>query len=138
MAIRIQTQDTFIPVEIGEVELKFKADDDSLNKIINAVDDFNERAEALETKVRSEELSYDAEFEATKELLKDSFDYLLGDGAFDKIYNQTPSLKLVLNYFLEISEGLKKELEERGIDTEQNEKMKKYLKDNKPKTKKNK
>lgn len=135
-AIRIQTEEVFIPVEIGEVELEFKADDDSLNLIMDAVEKFNEKGDKLDKKIKDEELDYKEEFEVTKDFARESIDYLLGEGAFDKMYEQTPSLKLVIKYFLEIAESLKVELEAQGIDTDQNEKMKKYIKDSKPKTKK--
>lgn len=135
-AIRIQTEEVFIPVEIGEVELEFKADDDSLNLIMDAVEKFNEKGDKLDKKIKDEELDYKEEFEVTKDFARESIDYLLGEGAFDKMYEQTPSLKLVIKYFLEIAESLKVELEAQGIDTDQNEKMKKYIKESKPKTKK--
>lgn len=135
-AIRIQTEETVIPVIIGEVELEFKADDDSLNLIMDAVEKFNEKGDKLDKKIKDEELDYKEEFEVTKDFARESIDYLLGEGAFDKMYEQTPSLKLVIKYFLEIAESLKVELEAQGIDTDQNEKMKKYIKDSKPKTKK--
>lgn len=135
-AIRIQTEETVIPVIIGEVELEFKADDDSLNLIMDAVEKFNEKGDKLDKKIKDEELDYKEEFEVTKDFARESMDYLLGEGAFDKMYEQTPSLKLVIKYFLEIAESLKVELEAQGIDTDQNEKMKKYIKDSKPKTKK--
>lgn len=137
-AIRIQTEEVFIPVEIGEVELKFMVDDESLNRLDGATEIFEKKGKEIDEKVKAGKLSKEKEFEATKGFVKESYDYLLGEGAFDAVYEQTPALQSVVKYFIDIGEGLSEELKARGIDSKQSEKMKKYIGDNKEKKNKNK
>lgn len=137
-AIRIQTEEVFIPVEIGEVELKFMVDDESLNRLDGATEIFEKKGKEIDDKVKAGKLSKEKEFEATKDFVKESYDYLFEEGSFDAIYKQTPSLQSVVKYFIDIGEGLSEELKARGIDSKQSEKMKKYIGDNKEKKNKNK
>lgn len=116
MAIKIQTQTPYIPIEVGELKLKFDMTDDNIKCLYDSEKQFQEKLNSVE----------DGDFEGQKKAIKTAVDFLLGDGAFDKLYSVTPSLVVVVEYFVQISIGLKEEIEKRTGQTQQ-AKVQKYL-----------
>lgn len=128
MAIKIQTKQTGIPIEIGEHTFYFDTSDESIanfhnnyEKVMKDLDSINvEGANIPET------------LEASKGVLKKGFDLFLGEGAFEKIYKMSPSVTIIMQYFVQIAEGIEEELNER-VGVSQQEKAKKYAKSKKKK-----
>lgn len=126
MAIKIQTQDTFIPVEIGEVELRFDLSDESIN---------NFRKKALKTQKELEEINIKDDDEKVldqcRDILNRGFTMLFDENAFQKVYDISPSVVIMMDYFKQITEGISKELEERGLTESAQSKANKYLQNKK-------
>ena len=62
-----------------------------------------------------------------KQVLTEGFDFMLGEGTFEKLYKQTPSVIKLTNVFKQLSDSLKEELESAGIEESQKELGQKYL-----------
>lgn len=122
MAIKIQTQDAFIPVEIGDVTLKFDISDESIN-------DF--RKNALKVKQELDEMTINDDdekvLEQCKDVLKRGFTMMFDEDAFQKVYDISPSVIIVMEYFSQITEGISEELKERGYTESVKSKSDKYL-----------
>lgn len=122
MAIKIQTKKTEIPVEIGDLEFAFDTSDESIKKF---------RKEAL--KVQEEfhsigaDVDSDTAVEEAKKALKRGFDMMLGEGAFEKVYDLSPSVMTCMQYFIQLAEGIEQELQNMGLSESQAELAKKYL-----------
>lgn len=114
MAIKIQTKKTGIPVIIGDLELVFEATDES-------VATFLKNAKKVEREL--DEIKSDSP-ETAKVVLKKAFDTILGEGTFDKVYEITPSVFIMTDYFIQIVEGLVDEFNKLGL---MNKRLKKYL-----------
>lgn len=122
MGINIKKQTTSIPVKVGDVELKFHYTDESMTKV---------REELLKTqkeigRIEGEEWT-DREVEQAKGILKDALDAMFGDGAFAQLYEMTPSVIVILDYFRLIVDGVTEELDKLGIKTDEDQKTDKYL-----------
>ncbi|WP_017728493.1 hypothetical protein [Halalkalibacterium ligniniphilum] len=122
MAIKIQTEKTVIPVEIGELNFEFNVSDEAIKNLRKNAKIVQEEFVNINDAVDEEKSE-----KAAKTVLQKGFDLLLGEGAFEKIYAQTPSIIYLMKYFIQLSEGIDKELKTLGIDASQKEKVKKYL-----------
>jgi hypothetical protein len=121
MAIKIQTEKTVIPVEFGNLSFEFDVSDESVKKF---------RDNALKIQTELNEINTDNEdesFELAKEALAKGYDLMLGKGAFNKIYKQTPSITYLTKYFEQLAEAINEELKELGFSETQQDKAKKYL-----------
>lgn len=127
MTIKIQTEKPVIPVELGEVILEFPIDDESIKTFRKTLPKLEDELNALNS------LDGKDDIESAKEALKTGYDSLFGKGSFERVYQQTPSVPLCIQYFTEIAEGIKKELEVRGFAVTQSQKVEKYLKTKKKK-----
>ncbi|WP_313469796.1 hypothetical protein [Lysinibacillus sp.] len=117
MAIKIQTRQTGIPVFIGDLQFNFDTSDESIEALLGnhqkVVDEISNIKEGDD--------------EGAKKALKKGFDLLLGDGAFKKIYNQTPSTIECTRQLFELLQGITQEFSSLNGMTQQ-EKVQKYLK----------
>lgn len=122
MAIIIQTEQPVIPVQLGALAFEFNVSDES-------VKDFRKNALKTQKELESLSISNDDEqsLEQAKDVLRRGFDLMLGEGAFDQIYKQTPSVVIVMKYLAQIGEGIAEELNKMGFTESQQEKAKKYL-----------
>ena len=59
-------------------------------------------------------------------MLRKVYTLFLGEGAFDKLYELSPSVVILTNYFWSIIEGLHEEIEKRAGQTKM-QKIEKYL-----------
>lgn len=125
MAIKIQTEETVIPVEIGKLTFGFNISDDAVMSFRNGVDKVSKTLKDLEKQITEENES--EVIELVKKALTKGFDFMLGDGTFEKIYEQTPSVIKVTRVFEQLSIELSKELEAEGFGESQKELGKKYL-----------
>lgn len=122
MAIVIQTEQPVIPIELGKLSFEFNVSDES-------VKEFRKNASQIQKELESLKVSNDDDqaLEQAKDVLRRGFEVMLGDGSFDAIYKQTPSVILVMKYFSQIGEGIAEELNKMGFTESQQEKAKKYL-----------
>lgn len=122
MAIRIEEQKPEIPVEIGELKFSFKVTDEAV---------LNFRKESLRLKEELEKIQAAEEdetnVEKVRELLRQGFDAFLGEGAFEKIYEMSPSVMVVSRYFTQLVLGISDAIERMGADKALEKRAKKYL-----------
>jgi len=122
MAIVIQEKKPEIPVEIGKLKFKFLVTDES-------VKDF--RIKRTHTKQELETMKIDEDderaIEQIKEVLQKGFDLMLGKGAFEQIYEMTPSVMYLTGYFVQLSNGLHEELISIGAYDAVQKKAQKYM-----------
>lgn len=116
MTIKIQTKVPHIPIEIGDLTLKFDVTDENIDKLFNGYDEMLKNFKDIEVD----------NIEKGRKILKGAIDYILGDGSFEKIYGLSESILITRQYFEEIVDGLSKELTDRYGDKNR-EKIEKYL-----------
>lgn len=123
MAIKIQTKQTFIPIEIGdELTLKFDLSDEAMLNLEKKVTDVQRSFAEVDENDSDEEA-----IEKVKNIIRSAFDEIFGEGTFDKVYAISPSTLIVAEYFMQIAQGLQKEMRERGFITTSQDKVEKYL-----------
>lgn len=122
LAIKIQTQTPVIPIEIGDLTINFEYTDENIKRLYDHHDKMQKEIE----KIKSDDL------ESAKEILRKSFDFLLGEGTFEKIYAISPSIIIVTDYYFQIVEGLFEEISKKAGNTAQ-QKIEKYLQGKKKK-----
>jgi len=120
MAIKISLQSTIIPVEIGDLKFEVNIDDKNNKKNLELGEKM--RAEIDKIENLEGEKAEKAE-KATLKVIKESFDGLLGAGAFDQIYGLLPSVTLMADVFLELMIGVQEETAKKF----KNDKFNKYL-----------
>ncbi len=122
MAIKIEEKKPEIPVEIGELRFAFQVTDESILEF---------RKNGLQIQKELEQLEIDEDneenIEMVKDILKRGFDLILGDGAFEKIYEMTPSVVFLMDYFVQLSNGIADELEKLGAHDALKKRAEKYL-----------
>lgn len=119
MAIKIQTKQTTIPVEIGENKFEFDASDKNIQRFYN-------EAKKMEQKMQGMK-GVEGNSEEAKKILKEGFDMILGEGVFDKIFAEVPSSIVLTNIFMQLGEGIAEEIEALGATQTQKQKAEKYL-----------
>lgn len=121
--IRIQTEIPEIPVEFGDLKFSFLLTDKFLNE-------FRERALALQEEIKGVSVDNISEEEMLSELgrvLKKGFDSILGDGAYDQLYEKWPSVMTLVEYYQQLNIGIETEMNKRGNKMTSSDKAKKYL-----------
>lgn len=122
--IKIQTQETAIPVEFGKLNFKFDTSDDSIQEFYKA-------HAKLEKEMKGVEIVEGEELDGVKGILKEIYDTTLGAGAFEKIYKQTPSSLQLTGHLFNLMEGISEQIEALGLSESQRTKVDKYLVDKK-------
>lgn len=118
--IKIQLETPAIPVEIGKLKFEFNTSDESIQA-------FRDNAYVIKDEIEKVGTADGDEFEEAKEILRKGFDLILGEGAFDKIYKQTPSIMSVAKYFVQLSQSISQELNKMGLSETQQQKARKYI-----------
>ena len=117
MAIKIQTKTTQIPIEFDDkLTLYFDMSDENIDKLFKAQETFEKEVSKIDN----------TDMEGLKEMLRKAYSLFLGEDAFDKLYELSPSVVILANYFWSIVEGLHEEIEKRAGQT-QMQKVEKYL-----------
>ena len=111
-----------IPIEIGDLTLKFDMTDENIDRLYNTYEKMAEKFKDIETN----------DVESSKKVMKEAFDYILGDGAFDKVYALSGSILVTTEYFEAITNGIRDEVQKRTKQTNQ-KKVEKYLQNKKKK-----
>jgi len=123
MAIKIQTKQTYVPVILGDLELKFDISDESILKLEKSAGKVKSELEKVKVTSKNEEEA----LEKSKQALKKGYDFLFGEGTFEKVYELSPSVAICAEYFEQIALGLFEELEKRGFSKTTQSKVQKYL-----------
>jgi len=123
MAIRIEEQKLEIPVEIGELKFSFKVTDEAVLGFRKNALEVAEKLNSIERKGGEEEA-----LKAAQDALRHGFDAILGEGAYNKLYEMTPSVVLLMRYFEQLVAGLSDELKALGLSNALDKRAKKYLK----------
>lgn len=118
--IKIQLETPAIPVEIGKLKFEFNTSDESILA-------FRQTAITFRDELENADATEGDEFEKAKEILRKGFDLMLGEGAFEKIYKQTPSVMSVTNYFVQLTQSITQELNKMGLSETQQQKAQKYV-----------
>lgn len=126
MVIKIQTQQTGIPVEIGELTFTFDTFDESIKNLREAGNIFTKEIEKIK----------EDDEDAVLEITKKGYDLLLGEGAFEKLYKETPSLIQLIKIFYQLTESINQELSSIGKVVTQQDKAQQYIKAKKNKANK--
>lgn len=114
MAIKIEEKKPEIPVEIGPLKFSFLVTDESILKMRKQGVEIERELLEVERKLKQSEDDEEG-LKQAKDVLRRGFDELfLGEGAFDKIYDMTPSVMVLMNYFGQLSKGIFKEVEAMG------------------------
>lgn len=121
-AIKIQTQQSYIPIFLGDLELRFDISDESIKNLRTELIAVKDRVEKTQISEKGEKA-----LEQLKEVLTNGFDTVFGEGTFDKVYEISPSIFIVVDYFKQIFDAVFKELENRGLTASTQEKAQKYL-----------
>ena len=117
MTIKIQTKTTQIPIEFDDkLTLYFDMSDENIQRLFEAQETFEKEISEIENE----------DIEGLKEMLRKAYTLFLGEEAFDKLYELSPSVVILTNYFWSIVEGLHEEIEKRAGQTKM-EKIEKYL-----------
>lgn len=117
MGIRIETEETGIPISIAGVDFKLELTDENVDRIMNQGDEVQKELEGIESD----------DIESQKEAIKKSLDFILGDGAFDKLYEVSPSVIIISNYYWSLTESLVDEISKKSGQTAR-AKREKFLK----------
>ncbi len=126
MAIRIQTEKPVIPIELGSLNFEFEITDENIQRLYQSLDRYEEEAKAIK----------EEDLEGAKNAIRKGMDFLLGEGTFDKIYEEFPSTIAVSNYFIQIAEGLEREIAKKSGQSNQ-QKADRYLQNKNHKNRKN-
>ncbi|MFI3730537.1 hypothetical protein [Vagococcus fluvialis] len=72
---------------------------------------FNELGDKLEELKTQENVPWDdyAEF------VKKAFDSILGEGAYDQVYEISPNISFIMNYLYQLAIGIKEEVEQEEV-----------------------
>lgn len=102
MTIIIQTKSTSIPVEIGKLKFELDLSDDKLNDLVTKHDAIAKKIEEVKTK----------DLVAAKLVLKECFEFLLVEGSFEQIYEQTPSVIQCLDILFALVNATNEEIKQ--------------------------
>lgn len=125
MAIKIQTEETVIPVEIGKLTFEFNISDDAIISFRKGVDKVSENLTELEKEINEE--NEEENVDLLKKVFAEGFDFILGKGSFEKLYKQTPSVFKLKKVLAQLIADLTEELKEEGFEESQKELGQKYL-----------
>lgn len=128
--IKIETQTLEIPVEIGVLKFTIDASDEHIKQIRSHTKVCLDKINKLEKRIEAKGIDAESGVTELEAILTDAYCILLGQGSFDKIYKQTPSLMSMINYYTQLANGLDTELAKRS-----NKNLPKYLQKKYKKTK---
>lgn len=122
MSIKIQVKEDYIPIQLGDEEIRFHVSDEAILRIKKGAADVQEELESIE-----ESEDEETQLEQMKEILRRGFDFLFEEGTFEKVYSVTPSVVVCLEYFQQMTEAVVIELGKRKDINPVQDKKAKYL-----------
>lgn len=124
MAIKIEEKKPEIPIEIGPLHFKFLVTDESVLQFRKKGVEIQQELEKVEQIEDDDKKA----LEQTKDVLRRGFDLILGDGAFEKLYEMTPSVPCLMDYFVQLGDGIHEELQALGAYKSVQKRAEKYIK----------
>ncbi|MGM0238426.1 hypothetical protein [Enterococcus sp. AZ103] len=118
--IKINAKRKFIPVEIGSNTFEFDLSDDAVLKMEDTLTKVVKKIESISI---SDELSKKERVSRLKQAQRESFDFLLGKGAYDKVYSEVKSVDGMTDVLIELENQMPQEIEAAMVS----DKSKKYL-----------
>ena len=106
MAIKINLESTVIPVEIGDLKFQIDVTDETYERYVQAFNSFLDDVSELD-ETTSEDLTL------LKAKQRNVYDVLLGEGAFESIYELAPSVVITTGILTQVVEQLEKEMMKR-------------------------
>ena len=106
MAIKVNLETTVIPVEIGDLKFEIDVTDEKYEEYVQSFNAFLDDVSELD-ETESEDLKL------LKEKQKHVYDVLLGEGAFESIYELAPSIMITTGILTQVVEQLEKEVMKR-------------------------
>ena len=97
MAIKINTKKIGIPVEIGKLKFTAGTSDAELDSYVAAYKGIL---------VSFNEMTEETTFAEMGKVFEEGYDLMLGEGAFDKVYEQTPSSIECAKYLIQLYEAV--------------------------------
>lgn len=137
MGIKIDVKKNVVPINFGGLEFEFPLDIESNKRFMNMEQQTKAKVESLKEEAKSLELGENATIETVElatQLMKQSlamqYDYLLGEGSFEMIYEKFPDVSMLHNLLEELNDELAQEIENEQKRQEKNRKqrMEKYTK----------
>ena len=110
MAIKVNLESTIIPVEIGDLKFEIDVADEKYETLVNNFNDFLEKVEALDEE-NPEDISQ------LKAIVKDIYDEMLGENAYEQIYTKMPNISFVTGVLVNIVTQLAEEVDKRVTPT---------------------
>lgn len=119
--VKIDLLDTRLEIPFQDKEgnivetLYFDRSDESIKKLEKSMKAVEKKSKELE--------DADSGWESSKAFTKEAIDTVFGKGSFDKLYKISPSIQIIMVYFLRMAVGIHKEI----VEEQSEEKLKKYL-----------
>lgn len=109
-AINIDVNRTGFPVTLAGIEFFFDCSTEHIEKY---------ESKYVEVENKLKELDETDSIESQKEALQLGYDVMLGEGAFNQLYERVPDLLAWVNAFFDLSSGIGKNVEEFKKEQEQ-------------------
>ncbi|MEX1497698.1 MULTISPECIES: hypothetical protein [Enterococcus] len=127
-ALEIKVERTGFPIVLAGHEFFFDSSPEHLIEVQKNYEEFEKGVESIE--VTDEDDIDSLDLESYKDLLGKGYDVMLGEGTFDKLYDEIPDINAWLNAFFDLYSGIAEQLDEfKDEQTKKSERLKqKYLK----------
>lgn len=122
--IRFEKRSNVIPVDFGEFQLEFVANDENLLKLDKLHKELVKESKELDARSNDDNVS--EMLGALRQLVSKAWDEAFGEGTFNKVYAFAgESVTVTVTYFVEMFEGIAAEYQEQM----ESQKLSKYLED---------
>jgi len=108
MAIKISLESTVIPVQIGDLKFEIDVSDEKYEEIVSNFNGFLEKISELDEEKAEDVVQL-------KDIVKEIYDQLLGEGAYEKIYAKMSNVSFVVGVLVNLVTQLTGEMEKRMI-----------------------
>lgn len=109
-SINIETEVPKIPIKIGALQYEFSLSDENITTFRTRHAEVAAELESIADTDNEEDA-----MEIAKKALKTGFDAVLGDGAFEDLYKQSPSVIYLMEYFQKLAVGLNEAMAQKNI-----------------------
>ncbi|AUJ85472.1 hypothetical protein CXM95_08445 [Enterococcus sp. CR-Ec1] len=123
--VKIQVKLTQLPIEIGEHTFYVDTSEKGAEAFWKLVSGYASKSAKITEKVEKETITPERADKQAKKELERVIDQLLGDGAFEKLYELSPEYIFISEYYMEICSAVGEELG--GRKKQYFEKMQHYL-----------
>lgn len=116
MAIKINERQNFIPIEIYDFTFRFPLTDQAMSAFYHGLEKVKRIADEIQRALQEQEEqnavgAVETAFGEAEQMLRECFDLIAGQDAYDKVYPKVESVTIMFNYFMQMAVGLEEELE---------------------------